>query len=315
MILRQQAFVGRKRMLKGNLHTHTTRSDGELSPEDAIRFYYERGYDFLALTDHRKYNYLNFAPEIPITIIPGMEFDCDFERSMEEGFRCFHTVSIGASRIDGNGFEQDDYYDSGIASNQEEYQSYLDWMHEKNNLTIYCHPQWSSTPARYFENLQGDFAMEIWNSQCALRHHNDMDAMYWDELLGQGKKIYGVASDDAHGSKIYGNGWVMVQSENHLKAIIKALKEGAFYSSCGPEIYDFYIDTERDKAVIECSPASIIRIQSDKHPTDFVESKDGTMTRAEFDLRSQAAWPGRYQYVRLTVIDRNGKYAWTNPIF
>src|SRR5262249_52399561 len=37
---------------KGNLHTHSTRSDGKLSPEEVVAAYRERGYDFLALTDH-----------------------------------------------------------------------------------------------------------------------------------------------------------------------------------------------------------------------------------------------------------------------
>ncbi len=40
---------------KGNLHTHTTCSDGVRSPEEAIAAYREAGYDFLAITDHRLY--------------------------------------------------------------------------------------------------------------------------------------------------------------------------------------------------------------------------------------------------------------------
>ena len=159
---RQQAFAGKEKMLKGGLHCHTTRSDGAGDPADVIRLHHENGYDFLALTDHRYYNYENFAPEVPITIIPGMEFDNTFHDTM--GFRCFHTVCIGPSKEDGNGFDQDVRLKSGTATCQEEYQSYLDKIHAKNNLTIYCHPEWSSTPARYFDKLEGDFAMEIWNS-------------------------------------------------------------------------------------------------------------------------------------------------------
>ena len=37
---------------KGNLHTHTTRSDGRKSPEEVMALYRDHGYDFLALTDH-----------------------------------------------------------------------------------------------------------------------------------------------------------------------------------------------------------------------------------------------------------------------
>ena len=63
------------KLLKGGLHCHTTRSDGKGSPEEVIRMHAENGYDFLALTDHRYYNYVNYAPETGITIIPGMEMD------------------------------------------------------------------------------------------------------------------------------------------------------------------------------------------------------------------------------------------------
>ena len=305
----QQAFVSKGPMLKGGLHSHTTRSDGKGTPEEVIRYYYQHQYDFLALTDHRIYNYKNFAPDVPITIIPGMEFDNIIEKG--KGFRCFHTVCLGPLKEYGNGFEQDERLVSGVAKNQEEYQSYLDAFHAKGNLTIYCHPQWSSTPARYFENQKGNMAMEIWNSGCALICDMDKDAAYWDELLGQGKVIYGVATDDGHAMAHHCLGWVMVRAENNVNAILKALNEGAFYSSCGPEIYDFYSDG--DTVVVECSPAYKVRIHSDMHPTRIKLSADGTMTHAEIKLDSSSY--GGYRYVRATVIDKNGKYAWTNPIF
>ena len=44
---------GRK-WFKGNLHTHTTASDGKLPPEECYALYKSKGYDFLARTDHWK---------------------------------------------------------------------------------------------------------------------------------------------------------------------------------------------------------------------------------------------------------------------
>jgi len=310
MKLRQQAFIDSKKMLRGCLHCHSTRSDGKVDPADVIRFYHAHGYDFLALTDHRNYNFTNFAPEIPLTIIPAMEYDNTFLR--DNGFRTFHTVCIGPAKEDGNGFEQDERPDSGKAKNQSEYQAYLDDIHAKGNLTIHCHPQWSSTPASYFGELKGNFAMEIWNSACAMGYDSDNDAAYWDELLGQGKVIYGVATDDAHAERHFCNGWVMVNAENNIRAILDALKEGKFYASCGPEIYDFYV--EDNTAVVECSPAVKVRFQSDMHPNRIVRSEDGTLTRAEFSLLDKNGNPN-YKYIRASVVDSEGKKAWTNPIF
>jgi hypothetical protein len=40
------------RWLRGNLHCHTTASDGRLSPQATADWFRGAGYDFLALTDH-----------------------------------------------------------------------------------------------------------------------------------------------------------------------------------------------------------------------------------------------------------------------
>jgi predicted metal-dependent phosphoesterase TrpH len=39
-------------LLRGNLHAHTTFSDGVRSPQALVEEYESRGYDFLAITDH-----------------------------------------------------------------------------------------------------------------------------------------------------------------------------------------------------------------------------------------------------------------------
>ena len=306
-MIRQAAFIDSNKMLKGGLHCHTTRSDGSCTPEEVMILHKENGYDFLAITDHRRYNHVNFAPEIGLTIIPGMEFDNGGSIPCKHGFRTYHTVCIGPSQEDGNGFDHEEILPSAIAPDQQTYQAYLDDIHAKKNLTIYCHPEWSSTPARYFEKLKGNFAMEIWNSGCVIDNDMDKDAAYWDELLGQGIRIFGVATDDGHPVYHHCKGWVMVNAENNVNAILKALEKGAFYSSTGPEIYDFYI--KDGKAIIECSPVSMIRLHCDCHPTCLVQDPDGKpLTRAEFEITN-------YDYVRITVIDEQGRHAWTNPIF
>lgn len=303
---RQEAFINQKMMLKGALHCHTTRSDGDGEPDEVIRLHKENNYDFIALTDHRIYNYKNFAEDVDITIIPGMEFDNTFVR--ENGFRTWHQVYIGPDD-ETNGYRQDEKLPRGDAKTQEEFQKYLDEAHEKNNLTIYCHPQWSSTPTRYFDKLEGNFAFEIWNSGCAIEDDMDTDnGAYWDELLGMGNKLFAVATDDGHAMYQHCNGWVMVNAENNVKAILEALKNGAFYSSCGPEIKDFYVDDE-GVAHIEASECEKIIFQCDKHPSKMFTAKDTPLVKAELNLKDD------YDYIRVTIEDKNGKKAWTNPIF
>ena len=306
-MIRQAAFIDDNKMLKGGLHCHTTRSDGSCTPEEVMILHKENGYDFLAITDHRRYNHVNFAPETGLTIIPGMEFDNGGSIPCKHGFRTYHTVCIGPSQEDGNGFAHEERVPSVNAPDQQTDQVFLDEIHAKKNLTIYCHPEWSSTPARYFDKLRGNFAMEIWNSGCVIDNDMDKDAAYWDELLGQGIRIFGVATDDGHPIYHHCKGWVMVNAENNVNAILKALEDGAFYSSTGPEIYDFYV--KDGKAVVECSPAAMLRLHSDCHPTRLCQDPEGKpVTRAEFDVSD-------YDYIRITVIDEQGRHAWTNPIF
>ena len=40
------------RWYKGNTHTHTLQSDGDSTPDEVTRWYKERGYHFLVLSDH-----------------------------------------------------------------------------------------------------------------------------------------------------------------------------------------------------------------------------------------------------------------------
>ena len=65
-------MTGKKR-LKAGFHTHTTNSDGRLSPDEAIALYGANGYDILALTDHWKYAPTRKVGDI--TVLSGCEYD------------------------------------------------------------------------------------------------------------------------------------------------------------------------------------------------------------------------------------------------
>jgi hypothetical protein len=157
--------------------------------------------------------------------------------------------------------------------------------------------------------MQGNFAMEICNSGCAYEFDMDKDAAYWDEILGQGKRIYGVAADDGHRMYQHCNGWVMVNSENNVSAILDALKEGKFYSSCGPEIYDFYM--EDGYAHVKCSEVVEIQFVHKRAPYRLVKAAEGeTITEGSINV-----YTGSTEYIRAVVKDAQGRRAWTNPIF
>ena len=49
------------------------------------------------------------------------------------------------------------------------------------------------------------------------------------------------------------------------------------------------------------------------HPNRVIIDENGKLTHAEFDIVK--FWAGAYDYVRISIVDENGKKAWTNPIF
>lgn len=50
-------------LIKGCLHIHTTNSDGRLDPEEAYKWYKEKGYNFIAITDHMVITKLDIIPD------------------------------------------------------------------------------------------------------------------------------------------------------------------------------------------------------------------------------------------------------------
>jgi 3',5'-nucleoside bisphosphate phosphatase len=65
-----------------DLHSHTTASDGTLSPRELVRAAVKRGVRVLAITDHDSTDGLaealdEAARHPPITIVPGLEINCD----------------------------------------------------------------------------------------------------------------------------------------------------------------------------------------------------------------------------------------------
>lgn len=303
MIIHQAAFAGKGTWLKGNLHCHTTRSDAISSPETVIRQYAAMGYDFLALTDHRIYNYENFAPDTQLTILPGVELDAGLPGP---GCHCIHLVSVGPERNRGNGFQQDQRFGTVQVQTAAEAKPMIEVIQSSGNLPIFCHPEWSGNTAQEILSLPETPLMEIWNSGCVVEDGLDGRGAYWDEVLFSGRHTYGVATDDGHRPYQNGLGYVKVRSADRTpSAIIEALRNGAFYSSCGPEIYDFYL--EDDKAVVLCSPVEAIRFRHFRVPYEECRAH-GIMGHQTVPVKDT-------NYIRAEVVDAQGRMAWTNPIF
>ena len=301
MILRQAAFQKNMPFLKGGLHCHTTLSDGKGSPEATVRHHAHMGYDFLAITDHRRYNFTNFAPDTGLLIIPGMEADRFLDGS---GMQVVHAVALGPEN--GNGYTDGQtvlYERGGLAR---ECQDIFDDIRKANNLAVLAHPTWSGNTPEDVLALQDYQMIEIWNTGSEFDWGISDRGYHWDVLLSAGRRVWGVASDDGHALQENGFGFVRVAAEKNVASILEALKNGEFYASCGPEIYDFYI--EDGWACIHCSPVDQVAVRNFTAPHRVVQ-KNG-MTAAQIKIRDCCQ-----DYIRMEIVDAQGRRAWTNPIF
>jgi len=83
------------RWYKGNLHTHTTLSDGVKSPEETKRVYKYMGYDFIVLSDHWYYGEGVESDPSGLLVLSGAEYNFNGEDSLKG---VFHIVGFGTER-------------------------------------------------------------------------------------------------------------------------------------------------------------------------------------------------------------------------
>ncbi len=299
--MRQLAFEGTGKFYKGNLHTHTDISDGKRPVAEVVDIYKNLSYDFLAITDHNRVFKSDEYNE-SLYIIPGLEI----HSSEPDSNRTHHMVALttydNGKISHGQVFDNVEWTDSVQALN-----GVCNMMVPEGFQMIYCHSLWSRTEPDEFRNPKL-MAMEVYNGVCDVMCDQGYQLTHWDNILRNGMKMWGIASDDCHGiDNHYGRGFVMVKSQNLTDhSILKALKDGAFYASQGPEIYDFYIEGEN--AVVKCSPAmKITFITYEYRGRSFRYEKPETEASITFT-------PG-IDYIRAEITDENGKKAWTNPIF
>lgn len=307
MHIRQAAFEGKGALLKGALHVHTTRSDGQDTPESVIRLHHQQGYQFMALTDHNVFNHLNLCPDVPMTILAGIERDMWLPGREADQPHCVHVVGLGLPQNPLTPPQDARPASAGQGETCADAQGMISEMHAWGLKTFYAHPEWSGTTWRDFGVLQGNFAMEVWNSGCVIDNDLDNHAAYWDEALDAGRQLWGVAVDDGHCMAHHCHGWVMVNSHNAPASILDALEKGAFYASCGPEIHDFYV--ENGVVHVRCSEVASIQFVSLRCPLPCERDPEGRLTHASCKL------PDGLRYIRVCVKDSKGRQAWTNPIF
>ena len=305
--MQDPAFIAAGRFWRGNLHTHSTRSDGVLSPEEVCRRYRAEGYDFIALTDHfvGRYGYpiVDTVPmrDANFTTILGAELHSG---AMANG-ELWHILAVGLPAD----FAPSNSPDFVPIAGQETGPEIAARAVAAGAFVAIAHPQWSGLTLNDARTITAAHAVEIYNHGCAAGCDRPDGAAIADLLLTEGRRLTLIATDDAHFSEPdHFGGWVMVKSpENTPEALLSALKSGHFYATQGPELKNVQIID--DHLVIESS--AVVSAMALGHGTGAKAVHGMSMTQAKVPLARLNNSP----WVRAVVIDAAGKRAWSNPIW
>jgi hypothetical protein len=172
-----------------------------------------------------------------------------------------------------------------------------------------AHPHWSGLKEADARSITAAHAVEIYNHGCVVDNDRGEGFFTLEHLLNDNRRLNLIATDDAHfNTPDHFGGWVMVKAiENTPEALLAALKAGEFYSSTGPEIKD--IRLIGNAIEVDCSAAATIIVQGQGTSMATLHGTSMTSARLSLERLSNSAW------IRVTVVDRAGKRAWSNPIW
>jgi hypothetical protein len=292
-------FAAPGEWLRGNLHTHTTASDGIRSPQAVVDHYATEGYDFLGITDHGTLTDPSKLDPRGMTLIPSQEISL----GRTEAGTTFHIVAIGIK----NRLKHKDFDLEGDP------QRAIEDTHNQGALAILAHPYWSGLDKEDMLRLTNYDGVEIYNSNCEVYNGFGDSRPHVDAILSAGRRTLIFATDDHHGTPEpmkkpdSAISWISVKAERDPASILASIKAGLFYASNGPKIKR--ITFEEDSIIAETSPVTSI---------GFVSTPSrGTKYWADGKPLTLAAYKPRKNetYIRVEATDENGRTAWSNPIY
>ncbi len=302
--------AGKGRWYKGNLHTHTLNSDGDSTPNEVATWYREHGYQFLVLSDH---NYLTdisglnalHAAREKFLLIPGEEVTDNFQKLP------IHINSYNPER------EVQPQHGASVAAT---IQSNVDAIRAVKGAPSLNHPNfhWAITADDLLQ-VSNLGLFEVYNGHPTVNNKGgggfrSLDEM-WDVLLTAGRRIHGIAVDDAHHFKKIGQefsnpgrGWINVRAESlSSQAIMDAIGKGQFYASSGVVLSDFAASASEYSLTIE--PRA-----TEKFTTYFI-GEGGKVLAKSTDATAVYRFASGDKYVRARVESSFGSMAWTQPVF
>jgi hypothetical protein len=312
-VLAQSPPAGPGLWLKGNVHTHTSRSDGDAPPEDVIRWYRDHGYGFLALSDHDQLtDPAPLAPAAGLVLvaaeeITGIALPADGRRLP------VHVNALGV-RAAVEPFKGG----TPAAALREN----VDRARAAGALALVNHPNfgWALSVEDLLAAAPRFQLLEIFSGHPLVHHQGGGGTpsaeQAWDALLTAGHRIHGAAVDDSHhfvgectpDRACPGRGWIVARvAEATPAAVVAALEQGDFYASNGVALRDVWRDADGLRLEVEPQKSFRYRIELIGDGGRLLDAVDGLAAGWRFS--------GNERYVRARVTDSMGRRAWTQAAF
>lgn len=167
-------------LLFGDLHMHSTASDGVFSAYELGKLAKEKGLDFIGIANHN-----NFSENLALPHIDGLTFVPAVEWTHYKGHMNFFGVPAP-------------FENSFIANTNEEMQSIISHAKSIGAVISVNHPLCPICPYKWDDENAFDM-MEVWNGP--MRPSNVKALNWWTALLSKGRKIPIVGGSDFHKPK------------------------------------------------------------------------------------------------------------------
>jgi len=297
------AFAAPGRFHRGNVHTHSSRSDGRRTPEEVCAFYREAGYDFLCLSDHFLERY-----GFPVTDTRGERRDgfttllgAEVHAPANSHGEIWHILAVGLP------------VDFAPTAEGETGEALAARARAAGAFVGIAHPQWSSLTIEDGRAMSAHaHAVEIFNTSCAVETGRADGTALLDALVSEGHRhLSAIATDDAHFTcDDAGHAWTMVKAtSNEPEALLAAMKAGHVYASTGPELH--CVARDGDEILVECAAARTVALVGRGSRSVYrVADGERPITALRLPLERFAG-----DWCRVVVIDRAGRAAWTGPVY
>lgn len=321
-----------KTWYKGDFHSHTTLSDGRMTPEERMRHAESRGLDFFAATDH---NVLPTSwPAGRTLVIPGMEVTSKLGHANAIGLRDWIEWRPVAA-------------DGGLGS-EEGMNRILADAGRCGALRSINHPMLEPWTWKFRHTKLADIdALEVWNdpNNPGSPQATEQALAIWSAIWNEGYRITGIGGSDAHfrpteshvpggPPSLLGDPLTCVRADGlSADSIVRGVRQGRVYVTRGPELVcdiaaagrSFVFGDDLTQAVDD-DPEGKVRYRVavgrvDRCSVHWIENGkevcrrtvDGDETCCEHTLH----WKNRrYAWVRLEIrADDGALLAFANPVY